>query len=101
MKLTEKTIKNKLAEVMDPEINISIVDLGLIYGINIDKSNKVKITMTLTTSGCPLISLIEDDIKNKLEELKIPRNNIKIKLTFDPPWSMDKMSKKGKKELGL
>lgn len=101
MKWTKKTIKNKLAEVMDPEINISIVDLGLIYGIDLDKLGKVKVTMTLTTPGCPLISLIEEDVKNKLEELKISRNNIEIKLTFDPPWSMDKMSKKGKKQLGL
>jgi len=101
MKLTEKTIKDKLTEVMDPEINISIVDLGLIYGIDLDKTGKVKITMTLTTPGCPLISLIEEEIKNKLKELKILDKNIEIKVTFDPPWSMEKMSRKGKKQLGL
>jgi metal-sulfur cluster biosynthetic enzyme len=58
MKIDKKTIKNKLKQVLDPELGISIVDLGLIYEIKIEKE-KVKIVMTLTTIGCPLFSLID------------------------------------------
>ncbi len=99
-KISEKQIKNKLSEVMDPELNISIVDLGLVYGVKLIKS-KLKITMTLTTIGCPLFSLIETQIKDKVKELGLKDENISLELTFDPPWSMEKMSKKGRAMLGI
>lgn len=99
-KLSEKQIKNKLLEVMDPELNISIVDLGLIYQTKIIK-NKVKVIMTLTTIGCPLFSLIENQIKDKIKELGVKEKDISLELTFDPPWTMDKMSKKAKAMLGI
>ncbi len=98
--ITAKKIREKLSEVMDPELNISIVDLGLIYKIKINK-NKVKIIMTLTTVGCPLFSLIESQIKDKIKKLGIKEENISLELTFDPPWTMEKMSKKGKAMLGI
>jgi len=100
MIISKNLVNKKLAEVMDPELNISIVDLGLIYKIRMEK-NKVKILMTLTTPGCPLIGIIEEDIKNKLKELGIKEKNIELKLTFDPLWSMEKMSKKARKILGI
>lgn len=100
MNFTKKDILKKLEEVLDPELNISIVDLGLIYDIKI-KKNKIKIIMTLTTIGCPLISIIEEDIKNKLNEFGFKKENIEIELTFDPPWSIEKMSEKGKAILGI
>ncbi len=99
-KISEKQIKNKLSEVMDPELNISIVDLGLVYGVKLIKS-KLKITMTLTTIGCPLFSLIETQIKDKIKELGLKDEDISLELTFDPPWSMEKMSKKGRAMLGI
>lgn len=98
--ITPKTIKEKLKKVFDPELNISIVDMGLIYDIKI-KDDKVKIIMTLTTFGCPLYHLIEKDIKEKLKNLGLKEENIIIELTFDPPWSMEKMSHKAKKNLGF
>mgnify|MGYP001066174296 CR=1 FL=1 len=100
MKVNKKTIKDKLKEVLDPEIGISIVDLGLIYQIEIEKE-KVKILMTLTTVGCPLFSLIEEEIKNKLEELGFKKENIFLQLTFDPPWTMERMSKEARAILGI
>lgn len=99
-KIDEKEVMRKLEEVLDPEINISIVDLGLIYGV-ITKDKQVTIKMTLTTIGCPLISLIESDIRNKLKEIGIAEENVVIDLTFDPPWSMEKMSEKAKALLGI
>lgn len=107
-KITRKQIEEKLEEVLDPELNISIIDLGLVYNISIQQpkpekinSLQVKILMTLTTIGCPLISTIEEEIKNKLSELNIPEKNITIELTFDPPWSMEKMTPKAKALLGI
>ncbi len=99
-KLSEKQINNKLLEVMDPELNISIFDLGLIYQTKIIK-NKVKVIMTLTTIGCPLFSLIENQVKDKIMELGVKEKDISLELTFDPPWTMDKMSKKAKAMLGI
>jgi len=100
MKLTAGQIKTKLIEVMDPELNISIVDLGLVYEVKVTK-NKVMVLMTLTTIGCPLFSLIEQQVKDKIKELKVKEEDISLKLTFDPPWSMEKMSKKAKAMLGI
>lgn len=101
MVLTKKKILEKLEDVLDPELNISIVDLGLIYDVKIDTQKNVLITMTLTTIGCPLITTIEEDIKNNLDELGINEKNIKVELSFDPPWSMEKMSPKAKAILGI
>lgn len=100
MTLNNKIIFSKLSEVMDPELNISIVDLGLVYDTKITK-NKIKVIMTLTTIGCPLFSLIETQVKDKIKELGIKENDITLELTFDPPWSMEKMSKKAKAMLGI
>ncbi|OGK25727.1 hypothetical protein A3C28_00120 [Candidatus Roizmanbacteria bacterium RIFCSPHIGHO2_02_FULL_39_9] len=101
MKISEQTVKDKLTEVMDPELNISIVDLGLVYGVELKKDKKIKITMTLTTIGCPLFNLIEQEAKIKLKELEIDEKNIEFDLTFDPPWSMEKMSERAKAMLGI
>ena len=101
MKLSIKKVKEKITEVMDPELGISIVDLGLIYKVTIKKNNKVHILMTLTSMGCPLIATIEQDIKSRLMELEIEEKNITVELTFEPPWSMEKMSPSAKAMLGI
>ena len=101
MKITKDKILKKLTEVLDPEIGISIVDLGLIYDVHFRSDQPIVISMTLTTMGCPLFPVIEQDIKNKMADLDLKNNDYQIKLTFDPPWSMDKMSKKAKATLGI
>ncbi len=95
---TKSIVMKKLKEVNDPELNVSIVDLGLIYDVAL-KKNSVLITMTLTTIGCPLFSLIEQEIYNKLHTIGL--SDVKITLTFDPPWTMEKMSEKAKAKLGI
>lgn len=100
-KVTEKAIKAKLSEVLDPELNISIVDLGLVYKVEFLKNGKTKIVMTLTTIGCPLFSLIEQEAKSKLKELGLSDESIEFELVFDPPWSMEKMSERAKAMLGI
>lgn len=101
MKLTKKIVLEHLEGVMDPELNISIVDLGLIYDVEIKENNKIKVTMTLTTLGCPLFDTIKDDIATKMSPLDLTADNIEIDLTFDPPWSMDRMSERAKAMLGI
>lgn len=100
MKINKKAVLSKLNEVLDPELNISIVDLGLVYDVILEKDS-LKIIMTLTTIGCPLISLIEGEVKNKLGDLGFEDSRINVELTFDPPWSMDKMSERAKAMLGI
>lgn len=96
----EKEVREKLKNVLDPELGVSILDLGLIYGITTDKEGVCSITMTLTTIGCPLFAQIQKEIEDKVME--IPEiNEVKINLTFDPPWTIDKMTEEAKIQLGL
>ncbi|MBI2051756.1 DUF59 domain-containing protein [Candidatus Roizmanbacteria bacterium] len=95
----KKKVLKKLGEVMDPELHIPITDLGLVYEVKVKDDKSVNIKMTLTTIGCPLFSVIEQEIQNKLYQAGIP--NVKTELTFDPPWSIEKMSEKARAQLGL
>src|SRR3989338_3327277 len=95
----EKLIYKKLGMVIDPELYISIVDLGLIYGGKV-RHNSVSIDMTLTTIGCPLFSILEKDIKGKVSEVKGVKN-VDVNLKFDPPWSLERMSEKARAQLGI
>ena len=98
-KLNKKIIMSKLHEVPDPELGISIVDLGLIYGVDIEGS-KVRVNMTLTTVGCPLFSLISEPIISAVKELPDVKE-VEVNLTFDPPWNPEKMSEDAKIQLGF
>ena len=101
MKLSEQKIREALTEVMDPELHISIVDLGLVYEIIEKKEGKIKIIMTLTTIGCPLFATIEQEVKDKLKEIGVDPDNVELELTFDPPWSIENMSESAKAMLGI
>jgi len=84
-------IRNSLKQCMDPEIPINIVDMGLIYGINVSDNNDVNIKMTMTTQGCPLHETLVSDVTRYAK--KVPGvNNVKVDIVWDPPWSIDKMS---------
>lgn len=99
--IDKEEILTKLKEIDDPELHVSIVELGLIYNINITPKNDVEILMTLTTPGCPLTAYFADMITNKVKELSDVRN-VEIKVTFDPPWDSSKIqSEELKMELGL
>lgn len=97
--VTKKQVIEALKTIPDPEIGVSLWDLGLIYGIKTNGTT-VTVTMTLTTIGCPLFSLIAEPIKK--EVAKIPGvNAVEVELTFEPPWSMDRMSESAKQQLGF
>ncbi len=97
-KLTAELIE-KLKEVLDPELGVSIYDLGLVYSTSISKEGIATITMTLTTIGCPLFPSIQKDIENRLMEID-GIEDVKINLVFDPPWTPDKMNEETKIRLG-
>ena len=98
--LNKKKIMDKLYGVPDPELGISIVDLGLIYEIYFDKKGNVEILMTLTTMGCPLFDLIREPIEQSLIKLAGVKK-VTVNLTFEPPWNVEKMSKDAKIKLGF
>ena len=101
VRVTKKSVLEKLDLVLDPEMNISLVDLGLIYKVTVSKEKKIHILMTLTTMGCPLFGVIEEDMYLKLSELPIKRQDITIEMTFEPPWDMNRLTKRGKALLGI
>lgn len=93
-------VHEKLREVLDPELGVSIIDLGLVYSVDIDQQGVCLITMTLTTIGCPLFDQIQKEIEDKVMEVEAVED-VSVELTFDPPWSPDKMSDSAKAQLGL
>ncbi|MFZ1626309.1 MAG: metal-sulfur cluster assembly factor [Candidatus Moraniibacteriota bacterium] len=99
-KSIEEQVREKLHLVLDPELGISIVELGLIYGIAVDTEGKCTVTMTLTTMGCPLFGQIQKEIEDRVMELDTVED-IEISLTFDPPWTIEKMTPEAKIQLGL
>lgn len=99
--VTKKQIENVLKTIPDPELGISLWDLGLIYGVLIDtQTGNVTVKMTLTTIGCPLFSLISEPIKSEVGKLK-GVGVVEVELTFEPPWNMDRMSESAKQQLGF
>jgi len=91
-------VLNVLKTVRDPEIGASIVDLGLIYDVKVE-NDKVKVLMTLTSIGCPLASFIVSEVESKLKQVGF--KEVEIRLTFDPPWTPERMNKQLRKKLGI
>lgn len=96
--VTEEQIKEKLKTVKDPEIGLDIVSLGLVYGVEVE-TDKVKITMTLTSPMCPLGETLVGDVQRAVGELGAAE--VAVNITFDPPWDTSKMSEEAKAELGV
>ena len=88
-------VRSSLKQCMDPEVPLSIVDMGLIYGINVNENNDVDIKMTMTTQGCPLHETMVDDVKRYTRKVS-GVNNVDVEIVWDPPWTMDKMSDEAK-----
>ena len=97
-------IKNKIIEVIktiyDPEIPVNIYELGLIYKIEVDKENNVKIDMTLTSPNCPVAESLPNEVKDNIMRIN-EVSNVDLKLVWEPPWDKDKMSEAAKLELNV
>ena len=98
--VTKEQILEKLKNVLDPELKINVVDLGLIYEVSVDNKNNVEIVMTLTTPFCPLSAFFEKELASAVKEVK-GTGDVKINLTFDPPWDASRMTEEARLTLGL
>ena len=99
MNLTEQVI-GALKKVYDPEIPINIYDLGLVYGVTVDDEGRVAIRMTLTAPNCPVAGSLPANVERAARGVA-GVTDVNVELTFDPPWSKDKMSEAAKLALGL
>ncbi len=102
--VTEKDIYDKLREVIDPELGISIVELGLIYEVAVDKkeegkNQQARVKMTITTPACPLINTMLAQVEEKLNQLEDA--DIEVTVVFDPPWTPERMSEEARIKLGI
>lgn len=99
---TEDDVREALKDVIDPELGINIVDLGLLYDITINDDGTVDVLMTLTSPGCPLHEVFRDQVKEKTAQLdEFSEDDVDVELTFDPPWSQEKMTDEARAELGF
>lgn len=93
---SEDEVREALYDVVDPELGIDVVNLGLIYGIHIDDANIATIDMTLTSAACPLTDVIEDQAKSATDGLV---NELRINWVWMPPWGPDKITDDGREQL--
>lgn len=93
-----KKIVRQLQKVIDPELHMNIVDVGLIYGIDISENNDVKITMTLTTPGCPMQDYFRSEIEIVLSDLEFI-NDVEIDLIWEPKWELGMMNDQAKQDM--
>ena len=102
--MNKKELENRIIEVIktiyDPEIPVNIYELGLIYDVNVNDENMVKILMTLTTPNCPVAESLPQEVKDKVKSLD-QVSDVELEMTFDPPWNKELMSDEAKLELGF
>ncbi|PAV29219.1 DNA methyltransferase [Virgibacillus profundi] len=89
-----------LENVIDPELGIDIVNLGLIYDVDLDEEGMCTVTMTLTAMGCPLSAHIEADVRRALADIPEVKD-ITVDIVWNPPWGKEKMSRYAKIALGI
>ncbi|MGI0102583.1 MAG: PqqD family peptide modification chaperone [Nitrosotalea sp.] len=94
--VTSQQVLESLKQCMDPEIPINVVDMGLIYGVNVSDDNKVDVKMTMTTRGCPLHDTLVNDVKRYVNKVS-GVSSVNVEIVWDPPWTPEKMSEEGKK----
>jgi len=94
--VSEDDVTEAMKDVVDPELGINVVDLGLVYGVQIEESNNAVIDMTLTSAACPLTDVIEDQTRQALEGLV---GDFRISWVWMPPWGPDKITDDGREQL--
>ena len=97
---TDEEVREALKMVYDPEIGINIVDLGLIYNVDVSEEGLVDLDMTLTAPGCPLSHVIGAQVREALDGIP-GLTDVKLNLVWSPPWNPSMMSQEAKDELGM
>ncbi|MFC4409511.1 metal-sulfur cluster assembly factor [Chungangia koreensis] len=96
----KESIMGALENVIDPELGIDIVNLGLVYDVDMNEEGALTVTMTLTSLGCPLGPVIVDQVKTAVSDLPEVKD-VDVNIVWNPPWSKDKMSRYAKMALGI
>jgi metal-sulfur cluster biosynthetic enzyme len=96
---TDEEVRTALRSVIDPEVGMNIVDLGLIYGVEIS-DGRLHIDLTMTTPACPMGEMILDNARHALKEVAPAGAEIELNLVWEPPWSADKMSEHARQYFG-
>ena len=96
----KEEVEKVLRTCYDPEIPVNIMDLGLIYDIKIATNGDVFVVMTLTSPACPVAGILPPEVQQKLKDHPMI-HDARVEITFDPPWSPDRMSEEAKLELGF
>ncbi len=99
--ISEEMIYAAIKEVIDPELGINIVDLGLIYSVDIDEDGRIEITMTLTTPGCPLHASFAQEIERVLWQTIPDLKGVHVELVWEPAWNPMMISPEGRAALGI
>jgi metal-sulfur cluster biosynthetic enzyme len=90
---TDEDVLEAMKDVVDPELGINVVDLGLVYGVSVDEGNIATVDMTLTSAACPLTDVIEDQTRSALMEIV---DDFRINWVWMPPWGPDKITDDGR-----
>ena len=100
----KETIKNavvlSLKNIHDPEIPVNIYDLGLIYAVEVNENLAVEVTMTLTSPNCPVAESLPVEVKSSIQMID-GVTGVEVRITFDPPWTMENLSEEAMLEMGL
>jgi metal-sulfur cluster biosynthetic enzyme len=97
--ITEEHVWQALGTVMDPEIPFSVVDLGLVYGVEVAESGAVRVHLTLTTRGCPLVRRISDDAAEAIKR-HTGAAEVSVEIVWDPPWNAGMATEEVRQQLG-
>ncbi|MGB4323677.1 MAG: metal-sulfur cluster assembly factor [Candidatus Nanopelagicales bacterium] len=93
MAATDDEVLEAMKDVIDPELGINVVDLGLVYGVTVDDNNSATVDMTLTSAACPLTDVIEDQTRSALDSVV---TDFRINWVWMPPWGPDKITDDGR-----
>ena len=95
----DEAVREALRQVDDPEAGMNIVDLGLVYGIEVS-ANAVHVDLTMTTAACPMADMITDEVRNVIAAIVPDETVVDVQLVWDPPWTPDKMTGVAREHFG-
>jgi metal-sulfur cluster biosynthetic enzyme len=95
----QPAIEAALRRVIDPEIALSIADVGLVHGVDVDE-RQVRVRVTMTSAACPVVDVIVDDIWHELSRVLPPSLAIDVELVWEPPWTPERMSERARRAMG-
>lgn len=99
MGITPDAVRSCLRSVIDPELGINIVDLGLVYHVHVGE-NRIEVDMTLTNPGCPMVGMIAAEVEQAVRAAFEEIDDVEVSLVWDPPWTLERLSETAKQQLG-